>query len=84
MLSSIKINDVIKFEIDDVNLAKTITWLAAKSTLVMDCTQCGTTLLPQIRKHYSFTKEEEFKVSCVHCGTSNKVQFYGDYGFVVP
>ena len=82
--NDIVINGLIKFEMGDVEMEKFLDILYANASLVMNCGNCGTTIIPQCRSYHSVTKQEEFKVVCIGCGKSIQVRMFGRYGFVLP
>ena len=85
MTNKVVINELIYFELEDVELRKLFEFLnAVGCSLRMDCYKCGTTILPQVRRHFAETGEEEFKVNCVNCGNVATVRMYRDYGFILP
>ena len=80
----VRINDMIKFKVDDSVMAQLIVLLSDSGSLLLDCPWCGLTVVPQARSQYSATGENEFKVSCVGCSRDVPVRMYNTYGFVVP
>ena len=80
----IRINDVILFDVDDSGMQRLISLCASTGSLVLDCPNCGLTLLPQARSKFMATGSNEFRVSCVGCGYSTAVRMYREYGFVLP
>ena len=85
MANDIVVNGLIHFDMGDVEMEKFLAILGAEGRLVVDCPNCGTTLLPQARRQHAATLETEFRVSCVHCERVYSVRMYGSgYGFVLP
>ena len=83
--NKVVINDMIKFEIGDVGMERLLSIITTyDGRLVMECPQCGLTVVPQAKSQFSITGKNEFKVSCVGCGRSMVVRMYSDYGFVLP
>jgi len=83
--NEVVINGLIYFDLGDVELEKLLHGLhALKAPLRMDCTQCGTTIVPQCRAHYSNTGESEFKIGCVQCGKIHTVRMFEKWGFILP
>jgi len=82
--NDVVINGLIQFEVGDVALEKLLELLYRNGTLVMDCKNCGTTIIPQARSYHNTTGAEEFSVNCVNCGKSIRVRMYGKYGFILP
>lgn len=82
--NNVVINDIIKFEIDDVGMEGLLSFMAMNGQLVMNCPQCGLTVIPQVKSQFSATGKNEFKISCVGCSHSMVVRMYGKYGFVMP
>jgi ribosomal protein S27E len=82
--NSVVINDLISFDIGDVELEKLLSFLYSQAELRMNCRNCGMTIIPQCRSHHSNTGETEFKVVCIGCGKSSTVRMYGKYGFIIP
>ncbi len=80
---TVMLNNMISFDIDDIGMGKLLTFLGSEATLNLKCTNCGLTVLPQARNHFTNTQEEEFTVRCVKCGAPIKVRMYSDYGFVI-
>lgn len=82
--NDVVINGLIKFEMGDVEMEKFLDILYVNASLIMDCWNCGTTIIPQCRSQHSATKQEEFSVNCVNCGKSIQVRVFGKYGFILP
>jgi len=82
--NDVVINGLIRFDLGDVEMEKLLGFLYANATLIMNCRNCGTTIIPQARSQHSITGKEEFKVSCIGCGRSITVRMYGKYGFILP
>ena len=82
--SDVVINNLIHFDVEDTELEKLLLFLYAKGLLRMDCTQCGTTIVPQCRNKHTITGESEFKINCVNCSKVLAVRMYGSYGFILP
>ena len=82
--NDIVINGLIKFEMGDIEMEKFLDILYVNASLVMNCGNCGTTIIPQCRSYHSATKQEEFKVVCIGCGKSQAVRMFGRYGFLLP
>ena len=82
--NDVMINGLIKFEMGDVEMEKFLGILYSQASLVMNCSNCGTTIIPQCRSYFNATKQEEFKVNCVGCGKSIAVKMFGRYGFILP
>jgi len=83
-VNTVEINGLIRFSMGDTEMERFLRVLQQDARLIMDCSQCGTTLVPQCRSHHAHTKETEFRVSCVSCGRSHTVRMYGSYGFILP
>lgn len=81
--NTVSINSKIDFSIDDGGMNRLIVLLNSAGSLVMNCSWCGLTVLPQVRSYYSNTLKEEFGVKCVGCGKMVKVRYYGKYGFIL-
>ena len=82
--NDVVINGLIKFEMGDVEMEKFLDILYVQASLVMECSNCGTTIIPQCRSYFNATKQEEFKVNCVRCNQSHTVRMFGRYGFILP
>ena len=80
---SIEINGKIKFLLEDEELGQVLALLNRSGRLLLDCPNCGTTVIPQARSLFNSTGNHELKVSCVHCGKNVLVRMYPNYGFVV-
>lgn len=78
-----EINEMIKFKIDDTVINKLIFFLASEGSLVLDCPNCGLTVIPQAKSGYAMNGENEQKISCVGCNKSMTVRMYPNYGFVL-
>lgn len=82
--NDVVINDLIQFELGDVELEKLLEFLYRNGSLIMNCLNCGLTIIPQARNYHSTTHQEEFNVDCVGCGRTMRVRMYGKYGFILP
>ena len=83
-VNDLVINGLITFELGDPELEALISFLEKHGTLIMNCRNCGMTIIPQARAYHSSTGKEEFKVNCIGCGNSITVRMYGKYGFILP
>jgi len=82
--NKVVINDSIQFEMGDVEMESFLRILQRDASLVMNCIDCGTTIIPQSRSYCAKTGKEEFKVNCVQCNKTHTVRMYGGYGFILP
>ena len=79
----IVINGIIKFQINDTARKRLIELLLEVGSLVMDCPNCSTTVIPQSKAAYAADLENEQRINCVGCNKSMVVLMYPGYGFVV-
>ena len=82
----VTINDMLKFKVDDSVMDKLIKLLVVSddSALILDCPNCGLTVVPQARAAYWGNKKEEQEIMCVGCSKMVSVRMYSNYGFIIP